>query len=446
MNLLHFFSPLCQIRNRSGFQELPNSVAAQVEGFGQWVGLTGPALNIVGGLLLLFVGYLVAKSIGKLIQGGLSRLGVDRKATGDLSIAKLIGKLAYYLLMIIVLMATLSLMGVSGDVLAPLNEMTVKFLSAIPNIIAAGIIAYVGYFLAKIVAGLVEASGDRIRSWLPKVPTASKTDDFAGNVTEMNRELKDLGSGTGRVDIVKVLKNVAFIFVFIPILIIALEKLNMQVITLPATNMLDTFINAIPSIVYAVIILFAAVVGGKFLSRLLQELLTSLDTNSLGQKLRLENILGHTNLVKVIGNIAYIVIVYIGVVEAAKQLGLFEVVDILDQVLAVAAKIAFGLFILALGNVVANFVSGIFLKSKNANNLSSAIIRGAILVIFLAMGLHAMGIANDIIELAFGLSLGAIAVAFALAFGLGGREAAGQEVKNFFQKLRKDDNDTNIKS
>src|SRR5690606_9964730 len=203
-----------------------------------------------------------------------------------------------------------------------------------------------------------------------------------------------------------------------------LEKLNMQVITLPATNMLDTFINAIPSIVYAVIILFAAAVGGKFLSGLLQSLLNSLNINSLSLKLRLENILGNTDLVKVIGNIAYIFIVYIGIVEAAKQLGLFEIVDILDQVLAVAGKIVFGLLILALGNVVANFVTGLFLKSKNANKLSSAIIRSAILVIFLAMGLHAMGIANDIIELAFGLSLGAIAVAFALAFGIGGREAA----------------------
>lgn len=439
MNLLISFFPLSQINDPARFQEFPDSVAAQVEGFGRWIGLTGPALDIVGGLLLLIVGYFVAKSVGRLIQKGLSKLGVDSKTKGELSISRLFGKLAYYLLMIIVLMATLSLMGVSGDVLAPLNVMTAKFLGAIPNIIAAGIIAYVGYFLAKIIAGLVEGSGDKIRSWLPKMPAAQDPGSFRENPSEVGRELSEMGKGIGQIDVVRVLKNVAFIVVFIPILIIALEKLNMQVVTLPATNMLDTFINAIPSIVYAVIILFAAAVGGKFLSRLLQSLLNSLNTNSLSQRLHLENILGSTNLVKVIGNITYIFIVYIGVVEASKQLGLFEVVDILDQVLAVAAKIVFGLLILALGNVVANFVTGLFLKSKNANKLSSAIIRSAILVIFLAMGLHAMGIASDIIELAFGLSLGAIAVAFALAFGIGGREAAGQEVKDFFQKLKKDD-------
>lgn len=442
MNLLISAFPLLQINNPDRLTELPNSVAMQVQGFGQWMGLTGPALHIIGGLLLLVVGYFVAKTVGRLVEKGLSKLGINSRTKSDLSISRLFGKLAYYLLMIIVLMATLSLMGVSGDVLIPLNEMTAKFLSAIPNIVAAAIIAYVGYFLAKILSGLVEASGDKIRSWLPKMPAGQPNGIAKESPAEVRRELNEIGGGVGRVDIVKVLKNVVFIFVFIPILIIALEKLNMQVITLPATNMLDTFINAIPSIVYAVIILFAAAVGGKFLSGLLQSLLNSLNINSLSPKLRLENILGNTDLVKVIGNIAYIFIVYIGIVEAAKQLGLFEIVDILDQVLAVAGKIVFGLLILALGNVVANFVTGLFLKSKNANTLSSAIIRGAILVIFLAMGLHAMGIANDIIELAFGLSLGAIAVAFALAFGLGGREAAGQEVKDFFQKLKKDDKDS----
>jgi len=48
-----------------------------------------------------------------------------------------------------------------------------------------------------------------------------------------------------------------------------------------------------------------------------------------------------------------------------------------------------------------------------------------------------MGIAASIVNLAFGLTLGAIAVAFALSFGLGGRNAAGKEMERFFDNLRK---------
>ena len=62
--------------------------------------------------------------------------------------------------------------------------------------------------------------------------------------------------------------------------------------------------------------------------------------------------------------------------------------------------------------------------------------RIAILVLSAAMALREMGIANDIINLAFGLLLGAVAVAVALAFGLGGREVAGQHLSQWSECLK----------
>jgi hypothetical protein len=52
------------------------------------------------------------------------------------------------------------------------------------------------------------------------------------------------------------------------------------------------------------------------------------------------------------------------------------------------------------------------------------------------MGLRQMGIADDIVNLAFGLLLGAIAVAVALAFGLGSREIAAREVESVLKQWR----------
>lgn len=437
MNLSIFL----QQSNDSVLHEASNQVAEKATDLTAWLGLSGPVLGILGGILLLIVGYFVAKFFGRLVRKLLQKTGIDKRTTnGSMTISKFVGKLVYYLLMIIVLMATLTMMGVSGDVLAPLNQMTSKFFGAIPNILAAGIIAYVGYFLAKIVADLIEASGDQIRSWIPKFSDINDRNELDNSLSEVNRDFDQVTSTVGGVDIVKILKNLAFIFVFVPLLILALDQLNMRAITDPATNMLDTFINAIPNIIYAVIIMLAAIVGGKILVGFLKELLSSLNVNNLGNQLQLNNVLGNLNLVNLIGSLAYIFIVYIGVVEAAKHLGLTEIVDVLDQVLAVAGKVVFGLMILALGNVVANFTTKIFLSGEGTNKFMAALVKGAVMVIFLAMGLHAMGIANDIIELAFGLGLGAIAVAFALSFGLGGREAAGHEVKEFFAKMKKNDN------
>ena len=67
------------------------------------------------------------------------------------------------------------------------------------------------------------------------------------------------------------------------------------------------------------------------------------------------------------------------------------------------------------------------------------IARLAILGMVIAMGLRAMSIADDIVNLAFGLTLGAVAIAFALSFGLGGREAAGRQMEHWLSKLRSGD-------
>ena len=95
--------------------------------------------------------------------------------------------------------------------------------------------------------------------------------------------------------------------------------------------------------------------------------------------------------------------------------------------------------------IIELLLAGIFLSNMVEKTLSNStsnkyyipIVKFAILGIFLAFGLHTMGIAESIVNLAFGLTLGAVAVAFALSFGLGGREVAGEEMKRFFKKIKK---------
>jgi len=95
--------------------------------------------------------------------------------------------------------------------------------------------------------------------------------------------------------------------------------------------------------------------------------------------------------------------------------------------------------ILAIGFWLANVVHGALARggSENARWLAR-IAQVAIIGLVIAMGLRAMGIAPEIVNLAFGLTLGAVAVAVALSFGLGGREAAGRQMEHWLQKLRRD--------
>ena len=79
-----------------------------------------------------------------------------------------------------------------------------------------------------------------------------------------------------------------------------------------------------------------------------------------------------------------------------------------------------------IGFWLANLAYQALSRAEHSSGLIANIARFAILGLVIAMGLRAMGVANEIVYLAFGLTLGAVAVAVALAFGLGGREAAAR--------------------
>ena len=97
-----------------------------------------------------------------------------------------------------------------------------------------------------------------------------------------------------------------------------------------------------------------------------------------------------------------------------------------ESVRATGADILLGLVILAVGYWLADLAGRAIERTSHDGRGMARIARVAILGLVLAMGLRAMGVADDIVNLAFGLVLGAVAVAVALAFGLGGREAASR--------------------
>lgn len=369
------------------------------------------ALIIVG---VVLIGFFIAKLLSNLISKGLKRIGIDKAfKKSDVFLSKIIGKLVFYLLMIFVLVAVLEWLGVSY-VLTPIVDMTYRCLMYIPSIVMAVLIVYLGYILAKIVSDLVGASGEIVEKFSEKI------------------NLKNSAC------LVNILKKLVFIFIFIPILIIALEMLNIYAISDPAKEVLQTFMNAIPQIFLAAVIIMVAVFIGRFVVGLLKDLLNSLKINNLKSVLGLETILGKSDLASIIGGVVYFLIVYVATVQAFEALHLSKISTLLEQLLVIFSKIAFGLLILAIGSAVANFASSIYLKGENANKFIGTVIKTAVLIIFLAVGLNTMGLATEIINLAFGLGIGAIAVAFALSFGLGGREAAGKELSEFFKKFKND--------
>lgn len=368
--------------------------------------------NALGALLIIIIGWLLAGFFKRLSAKLIKRTGVDNKLKDSkISLSKFISKLIYFLIMIFVFMLALDKLGMS-NVLDPLKTMLNNFTSFVPNIIGAGLVCYIGYMLATIVSELVELSGDSIQKITPKLKLPEN------------------------IDLIKILKKVVFIFIFIPLLISAFNILNMDSISIPATDMLSDFFAAIPKIIVAALILVIFVVGGRFLSGLVKDLLNSMNLNNFFNKIGLNAITGTTNVVSLIGSLVYFFIVLFGLTTAVEKLEFSYLSGILSIITIYSGKILFGLVILMVGNWLSAVAATNFSK-KESNVFIASIIRIAIIAIFLAIGLRTMGIADDIINLAFGISLATVALTIVLSFGLGGRAAAGKQMEKILNKFNK---------
>lgn len=373
--------------------------------------LGGNLTNVIGALLILIIGIFVAKFVKRIITKLISKSGIDDKLKSDkVILSALLGKLVYFLLMMIVFMLALEKLGMT-NVLEPLKSMLNKFLGYIPNIIGAGLVAYIGYMLANVVSEFVGLSGDTIQKFSPKLKLPEN------------------------LNLVKILKQVVFILIFIPLLISALNILNIETISAPATEMLGAFFTAVPKILLAAIILIVFVVVARFISSLLKDLLNSMNIDGTLEKMNMKSLFGDTNVATLISKIAYTFIVLFGLITAIEKLEFSQLTDILDTVITYGGRMLFGVIIIAIGMWIANLLANTMSKGNGA--FVSSIVKMAIIAIFLAIGLRSMGIADEIVNLAFGITLGTVALTIVLSFGLGGREAAGKQMSKILEKFSK---------
>ena len=124
--------------------------------------------------------------------------------------------------------------------------------------------------------------------------------------------------------------------------------------------------------------------------------------------------------------------------EAADRLGFEQISGLIAMFIHFGANILLGAVILVIGFWLANVVANVVQRGEyNSSRWLGSLVRVLIIGLVLALGLKAMGIADSIVNLAFGLTLGAVAVAFALAFGLGGRQPAERLLSDLLDKAKK---------
>ena len=391
--------------------EAAADVASNVPAFLQTVPLGPQMWPILVALIILIVGTLIAKIIRKLVAKGLSKVSLLHRENSDGSVTDLaspIASLVYLVLMLFVLIAVLGAMGLT-DVLEPLKGMANEFIGYIPNILGAGIVAYVGWILAKLVSELIGAA-------------LNKTDTRLANRIGSNE--------------FKVSRFVsAFIFgaILLPIIVAALGILDIEAISGPATAMIEKLMAAIPNIIAAAMILLVTWFVTKFVVFMLGGLLEGMNINRLAINAGLRRFFSpNFTPTMLIGHIIMFFAMLGAATAAVEKLNIDVLSSVMAKVLQFGGGIVLGGFILIIGNFLGTLAHTYLSKSNPA---LANIARLAILGLVLAMGLRAMGLADNIVNMAFGFTLAAAAAAAALAFGLGGRDAAKRVADRWASKI-----------
>ena len=403
--------------------------------------------RLAGAAFLLGEAWLVATVVRALVVQGLSRFNLDDRLAAQTGVERgetpfllneTIGNILYWFIFLLFVPLVLSALNLPG-LLQPIEGLIDDFLQAIPRIVTAAIVLGVGWLVARIVRGVVTnlllATGaDQLGTRLGLKATEQEGISLSGLV------------GT-----------LAYVLILIPAVIAALNELNIEAISAPADLMLERVLTYIPQVIMAALVLVGFYFVGRFVADLVTNLLRGAGFDNILTALGLPELnmgsstpspvrpgleaeerplttvqtSSHTPS-EIVGIVALVTIVLFGAVTATEILDFEGLTQIVRAILRIGVRILSGLVVFAVGLYLANLAFRLVnaVGTGQAKILAQAA-RISVLVLVGAMALQQMGVATDIVNLTFGLLLGAIAVAVAIAFGLGGRDVAGDQLREW---------------
>ncbi len=365
-------------------------------------------------LISAFLLFVVALVIASLVRFFVIKLGdmfkLDEKISqgkAEVSVTQSLAVALYWFVILLFIPGILSALKIEGLV-APVQTLVSEILSFLPNIFASILIFIIGWFVARIIRQV-------ITSLLVAIGIDRLTDKLGIKIS--------LSSLIG---------TVVYILVLIPVLISSLDTLQIEAISAPAIKMLNLVLNAIPIIMGAIIILAISYIIGKLISGLVKEILQGLGVDSWPEKIGVKLNISLSEMV------SYIImggIMLFALMEAADILQFEYLTLLISKFIVFASHVLLALILLALGLFFANLTHRFVLTTLGENQRTLAnLIRIAIIVLVVSMALTQIGVGKEIVITAFTIIMAAIGIAVAIAFGIGGKDAAAKLINKWLSE------------
>src|SRR3989304_936510 len=293
--------------------------------------------RVGGAVIILIIAWVIAKILKLVILKGLGLLKFDEKLSKYFKgkPSEIIAGITFYLVLLFAIPPFLEALALTS-VTKPLSEMWGKFTGILPNLLAAAIIVIIGFFIAKI-----------LREIVVNLLVGFGIDRGAGRI--------GIDKTLGKLKVSGMVGTIVYVLILIPVLIAALDSLNIPAVSTPGRDMLAVVLNKLPSIFAASIIIILAIVIGKIIQTLLTHILIGLGFDRLLEGLGVKKV-GPKNPSHVVGIIAFIYIIFFAIMEAAEVLNFQMLSNLSSQFIAFAFKVILAIVILGAGILVGNWV------------------------------------------------------------------------------------------
>jgi hypothetical protein len=392
------------------------------------------APKVLIAVLIIVATWIVARAVKWVIQKAIDRTPALRKhVTGKPgeTVGHQLGTIAKLIVWLVGILAALKFLGL-GQILDPINALTLQIFEFLPRLIGAGLIFFLGLIVARIVRNLIETvliaanvDGLLARIGIGETVGTRRTDPAAVP--------PGTTPGATRASLARAAGVLVFALIIIPAAIGALKVLGIEAIAGPATLMLNEILAAIPNVLFAALWIGIAFIAARFLKTFIEAILPP---TGFDDAIRSTGVLpANASASRIVANIAMVVIILGASIEALRRIGGDDIAIFLAQVTALGSKVIFGTLIIVAGIFLSSIIARLVGSGTGEGSFAQTIVRYAIIALFTAIGLTFMGLADAIVMMAFGLILGSAAVASALAFGLGGREAAGRIADHWADRI-----------
>ncbi|MBR6257404.1 MAG: mechanosensitive ion channel [Lachnospiraceae bacterium] len=388
--------------------------------------IVGSFGGVLAAVLLLVLAFIISSVVRNLVvnmlkKTKLAQLNMAQPGTQNVSplntgigIIDYIGKFVYLFVFLLFVPGIFTALGVSS-IIAPITQLLSSVWGYVPNIFAAIIVLIAGSIIAKLVRELLIPVFQRLK------------------VDELQQKFGIQADPNARFSVT--LAYIVYVFIMIPVVIVALQALNITAVSSPAVAMLSVVFSFIPQIVVAIVLIWIGALIGKFTGQIVSRLIASSGADAKVKELvgdKAKNFV----LSKTVGLIVTIVLDTFFIVEGVAVLKLSVLTGIGERLIAYMPNVLAAVLIL----IAAFFCAAAVEKLMKKGGLKdySIYAKAAIIVVAVFMALNQLGIAAAIVNAAFVIVLAAIGIAFAIAFGVGGRKFAADQLEKLEKKMEED--------